>query len=82
MNFRRPLPLTMFMTDAREQPGLEDADDADEPVFHWRLEQLEAAGYDTCSAIELASRDDVDLHLALDLRARGCPAETAARILA
>jgi hypothetical protein len=50
-------------------------------VFQWRLEQLENAGYDQCSAIELAGRHDVDLHLALELRSRGCPAETAARIL-
>ena len=50
-------------------------------VFQWRLEQLEQAGYDQCSAIELAGRSDVDLHHALELRSRGCPAETAARIL-
>ncbi len=50
-------------------------------VFGWRLEQLENAGYDQCSAIELAGRHDVDLHLALELRSRGCPADTAARIL-
>jgi len=53
----------------------------DEPVFRWRLERLEQAGYDPCSALELAGRQDVDLHFALDLRKRGCPAETAARIL-
>ena len=53
----------------------------DDVVFQWRLEQLEHAGYDQCSAIELAGRHDVDLHLALELRSRGCPADTAARIL-
>ena len=53
----------------------------DDVVFQWRLEQLEHAGYDQCSAIELAGRNDIDLHLALELRSRGCPAETAARIL-
>jgi hypothetical protein len=53
----------------------------DEPVFRWRLERLEQAGYDPCSALELAGRHDVDLHLALELRERGCPAETAVRIL-
>jgi hypothetical protein len=53
----------------------------DEPVFRWRLERLEQAGYDPCSALELAGRNDVDLHLALELRERGCPAETAVRIL-
>ena len=50
-------------------------------VFHWRLEQLEQAGYDQCSAIELAGRHDVDLHVALELRTHGCPADTAVRIL-
>jgi hypothetical protein len=54
----------------------------DEPVFRWRLEQLERAGYDECSALELASRSDVDLHRAVELCAGGCPSETAYRILA
>jgi hypothetical protein len=53
----------------------------EEPVFRWRLEQLEEAGYDPCSALELAGRYDIDLHFALALRAQGCPPETAARIL-
>ena len=52
-----------------------------EPVFRWRLERLEQAGYDPCSALELARRHDIDLHIALDLRKRGCPADTAVRIL-
>jgi hypothetical protein len=54
---------------------------SDEPVFRWRLERLEQAGYDQCSALELAGRFDVDLHVALDLRKQGCPSDTAARIL-
>lgn len=53
----------------------------DEPVFRWRLERLEQAGYDQCSALELAGRFDIDLHFALDLRKQGCPSDTAARIL-
>lgn len=53
----------------------------DDPVFRWRLERLEQAGYDQCSALELAGRWDVDLHFALNLREQGCPADTAARIL-
>ena len=60
---------------------VETASREDDVVFKWRLEQLEQAGYDQCSAIELAGRSDIDLHLALELRLRGCPAETAARIL-
>jgi hypothetical protein len=53
----------------------------DDPVFRWRLERLEQAGYDPCSALELAGRSDVDLHFALKLRTQGCPADTAVRIL-
>lgn len=53
----------------------------DGPVFRWRLDRLEEAGYDPCSALELAGRHDIDLHVALDLRKQGCPADTAARIL-
>jgi hypothetical protein len=60
---------------------IEIEDAADEPVFRWRLEQLERAGYDECTAIELASRNDVDLHAAVELCSKGCPSETAYRIL-
>lgn len=59
----------------------ECADPPEEPVFRWRLQQLERAGYDPCSAIELAGRHDVDLHFAVALRTKGCPAATAVRIL-
>jgi len=59
----------------------EAAETEDGAVFRWRLEQLEQAGYDQCSAIELAGRHDVDLHVALELRSHGCPADTAVRIL-
>jgi hypothetical protein len=59
---------------------LEITPDEDDPVFLWRIEQLERAGYDAFSAVLLA-RSDVDLHLALALRAKGCPASTAVRIL-
>jgi hypothetical protein len=53
----------------------------DERVFSWRHASLLAAGYDHRLAFKLALRRDVDLHLALRLRERGCPSETAARIL-
>lgn len=59
-----------------ELPELEE-----EAVFRWRFEQLERAGYPGDAAIELAGRQDIDLHLALDLRAHGCSAELAFRIL-
>ena len=50
-------------------------------VVRWRLDQLRQAGYDRRTALRIASRTDVDLHVATDLVARGCPVETAIRIL-
>lgn len=47
----------------------------------WRFERLRAAGFPTATAMTLATRQDVDLHTALDLLAGGCPAETALNIL-
>jgi len=52
-----------------------------ERIERWRAEELERAGYDPVGAGELAARSDVDLHLAVDLLERGCPADTALRIL-
>jgi hypothetical protein len=52
-----------------------------ERIERWRAEELERAGYDPANAAELASRQDIDLHLAVDLLERGCPVETALRIL-
>jgi len=40
-----------------------------------------ASGYDPRTAKVLADRSDVDLHVAVDLIARGCPPAIAARIL-
>lgn len=54
--------------------------DADETVL-WRIEQLESAGYPPASAVVVASHLEVDLHAAVDLVHRGCPVETALRIL-
>jgi hypothetical protein len=51
------------------------------PVVRWRLSVLRRAGYDEQHARELASRTDIDLHRAVDLILRGCPPETAYRIL-
>ena len=50
-------------------------------VLGWRLEQLCAAGYDGVTALELALDTSIDLHRAVSLIRRGCPAETARRIL-
>ncbi len=52
-----------------------------ERVERWRSQELERAGYPSRSALELAARNDVDLHVAVDLLRRGCPADLATRIL-
>lgn len=53
----------------------------DERVFDWRLACLQAAGFDEDASTRLARERSVDLHAALDLVRRGCPPETAVRIL-
>jgi hypothetical protein len=50
-------------------------------VVRWRAEELERAGYDPTSAAELAARNDVDLHRAIELLELGCPADLALQIL-
>jgi hypothetical protein len=52
-----------------------------ERVEIWRAHVLVKAGYPGELAIEIARRHDVDLHQAVDLVKRGCPHETAGRIL-
>ncbi|MFN0156226.1 MAG: hypothetical protein ACKVUT_17770 [Gaiella sp.] len=52
-----------------------------ERVARWRLEQLLRAGYDETAALVLADLGHVDLHIAIGLVGRGCPPETALRIL-
>jgi hypothetical protein len=52
-----------------------------ERIERWRAEELERAGYDSVDAADLASRPYVDLHLAVELLERGCPVETALKIL-
>jgi hypothetical protein len=51
-------------------------------VRNWRLEGLLRAGYPFEAAQRLAELLWVDLHRAVDLVRRGCPPETAERILA
>ena len=51
------------------------------PEVLWRFDSLRKAGFDERDALELAMRNDVDLHLALRLIHRGCKHETALRIL-
>ena len=52
-----------------------------ELILRWRLDELVRAGYDIGSALLLASHVEVDLHDATELARRGCPSETALRIL-
>jgi len=64
--------MTAADTETREESQLVEA---------WRAEQLEMAGYGAQAATELAMRHEVDLHVAVDLLARGCPTELALKIL-
>lgn len=52
-----------------------------EAILRWRFEELVCAGYDIGAALVLASHVEVDLHEASALPRRGCPPETALRIL-
>ena len=52
-----------------------------ERIERWRKDALERAGYPSEAAAALAARHDVDLHRAIELVQRGCPVETALRIL-
>ena len=50
-------------------------------VLGWRIEQLIAVGFDSDAAFVLALDRNVDLHQAAELVRRGCPPQTAFRIL-
>ncbi len=50
-------------------------------IESWRLEELERAGYRPHDAAALAVRQDVDLHLAVDLLDKGCAPDLALSIL-
>jgi hypothetical protein len=56
-------------------------DDESERIIRWRLSELSRAGFEWRSAVVLAARPDVDLHRATALLRRGCPVDTALRIL-
>jgi hypothetical protein len=51
-----------------------------ENVVSWRLHVLLQVGY-SIRAAELLADSNVDLHEAVELVEKGCPPETAARIL-
>jgi hypothetical protein len=50
-------------------------------VLRWRFDVLLRAGFDFEQAATVAAHVDVDLHRAVELIDRGCPTETAIRIL-
>lgn len=50
-------------------------------IEHWRVEELERAGYNHRAAGRLAARHDIDLHRAINLLKRGCAPELALKIL-
>jgi hypothetical protein len=52
-----------------------------EMILRWRFDELVRAGYDVGTALMLASHVEIDLHHATGLVHRGCPADTAVRIL-
>ena len=59
----------------------QDAQEAEAAlVLSWRYRVLREAGYDRDDAFILA-RTEVDVHVAADLLARGCPPRTALEIL-
>lgn len=53
----------------------------EEKVEAWRLKVLLDAGYPLENAEQLAARNDVDLHQAVELIEAGCAPATAAQIL-
>jgi hypothetical protein len=59
----------------------ENAPDRAAQVLGWRIEQLIAVGFDSDAAFVLALDRCVDLHEATELVRRGCPPQTAFRIL-
>ena len=52
-----------------------------ELVERWRAQELERAGFPEDVAAELAMRNDVDLHRAIQLLQNGCSPVLAADIL-
>src|SRR3954453_14204790 len=63
-----------------EHAELETLDERAFEIYLWRFEQLREAGYSDALAHGLADMPDVDLHLACDLLARGCPGPPASSI--
>jgi len=68
-------------TDTMSTTEAESAESEAARIHRWRADELERAGYRPEDAHDLALRHDVDLHRAIELIQRGCPADLAARIL-
>jgi hypothetical protein len=66
---------------AEAEEVVESVTDPAAKVLGWRVEQLLDAGFDSNAAFVLALDRTVDLHEAIELVRRGCPPETALRIL-
>lgn len=66
---------------AEVEDVVENTTDPAAKVLGWRVEQLLDAGFDSNAAFVLALDRTVDLHEAIELVRRGCPPETALRIL-
>jgi hypothetical protein len=63
------------------EEAVREIETEDERVLRWRQSELVRAGYDERLALKLALRRHVDLHVAVGLVRRGCPPDTAAKIL-
>ena len=71
---------TCLVTPELQLENVSKPDEA-EAILTWRMRVLDRAGYDPDAAAALACSTEVDLHVAVRLLERGCPAETALRIL-
>ena len=52
-----------------------------ERIERWRYEALVRAGYEPTAARRLAARQDIDLHVAVEMLEQGCSPELALAIL-
>jgi hypothetical protein len=68
----------LLMTAAEAQVSFETEQ---ERIEAWRMEALLRAGYGEDAATKLATRLDVDLHVAIGLVNQGCSPELALQIL-
>ncbi len=78
--FTASIRLTRY-TAVMAQTILIDRSEQGDSVVRWREERLLHAGYDAEAALVIAFDREVDLHLAVSLLERGCPPDTALRIL-